>query len=196
MKKILVGLTALIVACVAPLFVSTSASQQSPGSNRQAPPSSEEEFIRGRVVCRTCYLKDNRNGVGIYSIAHEGVPEYDEGQPEQCAVICSKKGMPLALLTRDNKLYTITGKLAEAGDVDPAEGSAPLRKNEPNAGLVTHIGHTLVVFGKVTEKNGEMQIESTRRTWNSDSKDWRVDSTLEVKHATGGSQIVEGEDKK
>lgn len=185
MKKILMGLAALMVGFAAPLFVSASASQQS-----------EESFIRGRVVCRTCYLKDSRNGVGINTIAHENVPEYDEGKPDQCAMICSKKGMPLALLTRDGKLYTVTGKLAEVGNVMPTETNRPIRSNEPNAGLVTHIGHTLVVFGQISEKNGELQIESTRRTWNMDAKDWRPGSTAEVRHKTEGSKIVTEEEKK
>ena len=180
MKKIFMGLMALIVAFVAPTIVSASASQKA-----------AEPFVSGKVICRTCYLKDKSNGTGISAMAHEGVPEYDEGDPAHCAMTCSKKGMPMALLTRDGKLYTVTGKLAAVGDVMPTETNKPLRLNEPNAGLVTHIGHTITVFGEITEQNGQLEIASTRRTWEMDAKDWRPGSTTEIKHKTGGSQIIE-----
>ena len=184
MKRIFIGLTALIVAVVASLWVSASASQQN--EDKQG-----ETFINGRVLCRTCYLKNPKNGMGISGVAHEGVPEYDEGNPAECGFICSKKGMPLAILTSDGKLYTVTGALAEPGDVMPTETNRPMRKNEPNAGLVTHIGHRLTVFGVVTEKNGELQMNSTRRTWQMDTKDWRVGSEIEIKHKSEGSKVIE-----
>ena len=195
MKNVVIGLTALLVALVAPDVAKVSGQEQEKVEHQRDKPKSEvveesrgKTVVKGQLVCRTCYLKNKLNTL----IEHEGVPENDEGMPEECAITCSKKGMPLALLTKDGKLYTITGALAAVSDVENFDGGHRLiRRNEPNGQLVTNLSHTITIFGDVTEKNGELQLNSIRREWLSDSKDWRVGSTTETKYSEGG-KVIEG----
>jgi len=164
MKKILTGLAVLTVAF-------------------QAPSSAKEGIVTGKVVDRTCYLEDHTN-IGI---GHPNAPATRHfGKPDECARICSQHGLPLALLTADNKLYTVTGVLAARGAVRNIEFKLVKgREDEPNAVLVTHLTHTLVVGGDITEKDGVLEINSTTYDWNMDNKDWRVGSDEITEHSKG-----------
>jgi hypothetical protein len=54
-------------------------------------------------------------------------------------------GLPLALLTADGKVYTVTGDLAANN----------------NAKLVPHLSHKVELTGDVTEKGSTMTIAAT-----------------------------------
>jgi hypothetical protein len=54
-------------------------------------------------------------------------------------------GLPVALLTDDGKVYTITGDLAA----------------QNNAKLVPHMSHKVELTGDVTDKGGAMTIAAT-----------------------------------
>jgi hypothetical protein len=98
------------------------------------PMSAKTETIKGKVVDQMCYLKDKAANTGKDHKMPKDVTD--------CAVMCAKKGMPMALLTEDGKVYTITGGLAA----------------DNNAKLIAHISHTVEVTGDVTEKDGKMMI--------------------------------------
>lgn len=119
MRKLLVGLSAvaLAVALVAPVFAAT-------------------ETVTGRIVDESCFLKDKVNNVGLNHKMPADVTD--------CALACAKKGRPLALLTTDGKVYTLTGGLAA----------------ENNAKLVAHVNHIVTVTGDVATKEGKTTITS------------------------------------
>jgi hypothetical protein len=119
MKQIFAGLMALafVVLLAAPAFAAT-------------------ETVKGRIVDQNCYMKDKTNNAGV-----------DHKMPADvagCAVGCAKKGQPLALLTSDGKVYTITGDLAANN----------------NAKLIAHVGHTVEVTGDVVTKGESMTISA------------------------------------
>ena len=91
------------------------------------------ETIKGKLIDQSCYAKDKTN---------TGVDHKMPQDTKDCAVACAKKGAPLAILTADDKLYTVTGDLAA----------------EKNAKLVAHLSHTVEVTGDVTMKDGKMSI--------------------------------------
>jgi hypothetical protein len=97
-----------------------------------APAFAKDTTVKGTVVDQTCYMKDKANKGN------------DHGDMKDCGVMCAKKGAPMAILTDDGKVYTITGGLAA----------------DKNAKLVAHIGHTVEITGDVTEKDGKMMIAS------------------------------------
>jgi hypothetical protein len=99
-----------------------------------APAFAKEETVKGQIVDQSCYLKDKTSSAGKDHKMPQDVTD--------CAVSCAKKGAPMALLTSDGKLYTITGGLAE-------------NKNEK---LIAHVSHTVEVTGDVSEKDGKMMI--------------------------------------
>jgi hypothetical protein len=99
-----------------------------------APAFAKEETVKGQIVDQSCYLKDKTSNAGKDHKMPQDVTD--------CAVSCAKKGAPMALLTSDGKLYTITGGLAE-------------NKNEK---LIAHVSHTVEVTGDVSEKDGKMMI--------------------------------------
>ena len=55
---------------------------------------------------------------------------------------CAKGGQPVALLTADGKIYTVTGDLAA----------------DKNAKLVPHMSHKVELTGDVTEKDGQIMM--------------------------------------
>jgi hypothetical protein len=95
------------------------------------------ETITGTVVDQNCYMKDKPNNV---SVDHKMPADV-----KACAVACAKKGEPLALLTKDGKVYTIAGGLAANN----------------NAKLVSHVGHTVSVTGDVVAKGASSTISSS-----------------------------------
>jgi hypothetical protein len=118
MRKVFVGMS--VVAFVAALA---------------APALAKEETVKGQIIDQNCYMHDKANNAGKdHKMA--------SGDVTDCAVSCAKKGAPMALLTSDGKVYTITGGLAA-------------NKNEK---LVPHVAHTVEITGDVTEKDGKMMI--------------------------------------
>jgi len=95
-----------------------------------APAFAKEETIKGELVDQACYTKDHKN----MGEAHK-----------ECATTCAKKGQPVALVTSDGKVYTVTGDLAA----------------NSNAKLVPHMSHTVELTGDVSEKDGKMTIAAT-----------------------------------
>lgn len=93
-------------------------------------PAFAKETVTGQVIDQNCYTKDKANNGN------------DHGAVKDCATSCAKKGSPMALLTADGKVYTITGGLAA----------------DSNAKLIAHVSHTVEVTGDVTEKDGKKSI--------------------------------------
>jgi hypothetical protein len=121
MRKVFAGLmaAAFVIALAAPAFAAT-------------------QTVQGQIIDRECYLHDTTNNKGDN---HKMGPK----DVTACATACAKKGMPLALLTTDGKVYTITGGLAA----------------ENNAKLIAHVTHTVSITGDVvTDKDGKMSISS------------------------------------
>jgi hypothetical protein len=98
------------------------------------------DTVKGQIVDQTCYQKDPAN--------NKGVDHKMPADTKDCAIACAKKGMPLALLTADGKLYTIAGGLAANN----------------NAKLVPHVSHTVQITGDVMDMNGKMMITADTLT--------------------------------
>lgn len=96
----------------------------------------DTQTITGQLVDETCY-KQNKVNTGV----DHKMPEDTPG----CAVTCAKMGLPVALLTADGKVYTVTGDLAANN----------------NAKLVPHMSHKVELTGDVTSKGGTMTIAAT-----------------------------------
>lgn len=94
------------------------------------------QTISGQLIDQTCY-KLNKVNTGL----DHKMPEDTPG----CAVSCASMGQPVALLTADGKVYTVTGDLAA----------------NKNAKLVPHMSHKVELTGDVTEKNGTLTIAAT-----------------------------------
>lgn len=94
------------------------------------------QTISGQLVEETCYKMDKSNT----GVDHK-MPEDTPG----CAASCAGMGQPVALLTADGKVYTVTGDLAANN----------------NAKLMPHLSHKVELTGDVTEKNGTMTIAAT-----------------------------------
>jgi hypothetical protein len=94
------------------------------------------QTISGRLVDETCY-KQNKANTGV----DHKMPEDTPG----CAVTCAKMGLPVALLTDDGKVYTVTGDLAANN----------------NAKLIPHMSHKVELTGDVTQAGGAITIAAT-----------------------------------
>ena len=94
------------------------------------------QTVSGQLIDQTCYLANKANT----GVDHK-MPEPTPG----CAATCAKMGQPVALLTADGKVYTVTGDLAANN----------------NAKLVPHLSHKVELTGDVTEKGGTMTIAAT-----------------------------------
>ena len=92
------------------------------------------ETVRGQIVDQTCYMKDMAN--------NKGNDHKMTADTKDCAAACAKKGSPMALLTSDGTVYTITGGLAANN----------------NEKLIAHIGHTVEITGDTTGTAGKMAI--------------------------------------
>ena len=102
-----------------------------------APAFAATQTVQGQIIDRECYMHDMANNKGD----NHKMPKDVTG----CATACAKKGLPLALLTTDGKVYTITGDLAA----------------NSNAKLVAHVSHTVAITGDVTtDKDGKMSISA------------------------------------
>ena len=94
------------------------------------------QTISGQLVDQACYVRYNSN---------TGVDHRMPAPTKDCAIMCAKRGQPVALLTSDGKVYTVTGDLAANN----------------NEKLVPHMSHKVELTGDVTEKDGKLTISST-----------------------------------
>jgi hypothetical protein len=99
-----------------------------------APAFAATQTLTGQLIDQTCYKMDKSNT----GVDHK----MPKGDTKDCAIGCVKGGKPVALLTPDGKIYTVTGDLAA----------------DNNAKLVPHLSHTVALTGDVTEKGGQMMI--------------------------------------
>jgi hypothetical protein len=95
------------------------------------------QTISGQLIDQTCY-KMNSSNTGVDH-------KMPSGDVKDCATTCARMGRPLALLTADGKVYTVTGDLAANN----------------NAKLVPHMSHKVELTGDVTETGGTMTIAAT-----------------------------------
>jgi hypothetical protein len=102
-----------------------------------APASAATQTITGQLIDQTCYKMDKSNT----GVDHK----MPKGDTKDCAIGCAKGGQPVALLTADGKIYTVTGDLAA----------------DKNAKLVGHMSHKVELTGDVTEKDGQMTIAAS-----------------------------------
>lgn len=99
-----------------------------------APAFAATQTITGQLVDESCYKMDKSNT----AVDHK----MPKGDTKDCAISCAKGGRPVALLTSDGKIYTVTGDLAA----------------DKNAKLVPHMSHTVELTGDVAEKEGQRTI--------------------------------------
>jgi len=95
------------------------------------------ETIAGQLIDEACYKMDKSNA----GVDHK----MPKGDTKNCAIGCAKGGQPVALLTADGKIYTVTGDLAA----------------DKNAKLVAHMSHKVELTGDVAEKDGKTTISAT-----------------------------------
>lgn len=95
------------------------------------------QTISGQLIDETCY-KQNKANTGV----DHKMPEPTPG----CAASCAKMGLPLALLTADGKVYTVTGDLAANN----------------NAKLAPHLSHKIEITGDVNEKDRTIAATSLK----------------------------------
>ena len=95
------------------------------------------QTITGQLIDQSCYTMDKSNT----GVDHK----MPKGDTKDCAIACAKGGKPVALLTSDGKVYTVTGDLAA----------------DKNAKLVPHMSHTVALTGDVTESGGKMTLAAT-----------------------------------
>src|SRR6266446_3237959 len=120
MREVFVGLTvaSFVVALGAPALAAT-------------------QTITGQLIDESCYKMDKSNT----GVDHK----MPKGDTKDCAIACAKGGRPVALVTSDGKVYTVTGDLAA----------------DKNAKLVPHMSHTVALTGDVTESGGKMMLAAT-----------------------------------
>jgi hypothetical protein len=95
------------------------------------------QTISGQLIDQTCY-KQNKANTGV----DHKMPEDTPG----CATTCAKMGLPVALLTADGKVYTVTGDLAANN----------------NAKLVPHLSHKVELTGDVNAKDSTIAATSLK----------------------------------
>jgi hypothetical protein len=95
------------------------------------------ETVTGQLIDQSCYTMDKSNT----GVDHK----MPNGDTKDCAIACAKMGRPVALLTSDGKIYTVTGDLAA----------------DNNAKLVPHMSHTVSLTGDVSGQDGKMVIAAT-----------------------------------
>jgi len=102
-----------------------------------APTFAATQTLTGQLIDASCYKLDKSNT----GVDHK----MPKGDTKDCAIGCAKAGQPVALLTSDGKVYTVTGDLAA----------------DKNAKLVPHMSHKVELTGDVTDKNGAMMIAAS-----------------------------------
>jgi len=90
----------------------------------------EQKTLKGDLVDEKCYTKDH---------AAKGEDHAD------CAESCARKGMPVALVTADGQVYTVTGTYAA-------------NKNEK---LMPFLSKTVELKGEVSEKDGKKTVDAS-----------------------------------
>ena len=60
------------------------------------PTSAKVETVKGRLVDQACYVQDAKNTTNAHA-----------GMGDTCAADCAKKGLPVALVTDDGKVYPL-----------------------------------------------------------------------------------------
>lgn len=117
MRKMFAAMTAaaLVLALSAPAFAKT-------------------ETVQGQIVDLGCYKMDKANA----AVDHK----MPKGDTKDCAIGCAKAGKPMAILTKDGKVYQLAGGLAE----------------DKNAKIVPHVGQTVEVTGDVMDHDGTLMI--------------------------------------
>jgi len=95
------------------------------------------QTISGQLIDQSCYKMNSANT----GVDHK----MPSGDVKDCAITCAKMGRPVALLTADGKVYTVTGDLAANN----------------NAKLVPHMSHKVELTGDVSETGGTMMIAAT-----------------------------------
>ena len=99
-----------------------------------APAFAKTETLTGVLVDSSCYAKDKANSAN----AHPNMSQ-------TCAQDCAKKGLAVALVTPEGKVYMVTGDVAA----------------NTNAKLVPHMSHVMELTGDVTEVGGKTTIAAT-----------------------------------
>ena len=99
-----------------------------------APAFAKVETVRGILVDSACYSKDKTKTANAHA-----------GMSETCAQDCAKKGLPVALVTPDGKVYMVTGDVAA----------------NTNAKLIPHMSHVMELTGDVSETGGKTTIAAT-----------------------------------
>lgn len=92
------------------------------------------DAVTGRLVDLACYSQDKDNA-GNHHVNKGFV----------CAQACAREGFEVGLLTSDGKVYHVRGELTA----------------ESNAKLAPYMGQPVTIMGKVSEKEGQMVIESS-----------------------------------
>lgn len=88
--------------------------------------------VTGELVDLACYTKDKAKNVGA--------------EHRDCAMMCAKMGMTVALVTANGEVYRVAGELAK----------------DKNARLVRHMGHKVAVQGSLgIAADGTKTIEGT-----------------------------------
>lgn len=95
------------------------------------------ETVTGKLIDQSCYDHDKTATGNDHKMNGKDVAG--------CAAMCAKKGMPVALLTTDGKVYTVKGSLAA----------------DNNAKLVAHMGHTVSITGDVATAKGASTISAS-----------------------------------
>jgi hypothetical protein len=121
MRKLCIALGA--ISCVAALV---------------SPALAKGETVSGVLVDQGCYKADKTNTGERHTMKR--------GTQENCATACAKMGQPVALVTKEGKVYVVTGTYAA-------------NKNEK---LIPHMAHAVEVTGDVTtDKDGSARIAVT-----------------------------------
>jgi hypothetical protein len=90
---------------------------------------SKEVMIKGQLIGMTCFVK------------HESKGE----KHKDCFKECAEKGLPIGILTKDNKIYQISGK-----------GHADLK--ETNKSFIKYAEEQVIAKGNVFSSNGSHMI--------------------------------------
>jgi len=103
-----------------------------------APAFAKTQIVKGTLIDQNCYKADKANTGEKHTMK--------SGPVDNCATACAKMGAPVALLTTDGKVYTVTGSYAA-------------NKNEK---LLPHMARIVELTGEVTtDKDGAMKIAAT-----------------------------------